>query len=89
MGAPQEWMEPCVYSPRSGSVLLEDQRGSVQHELGGVFRVHRGGHFPVGEKAGDLLGATPAGFPLYDGTGWLAFDEWQIFTNATSAQFSH
>jgi GNAT superfamily N-acetyltransferase len=36
-----------------------------------------------------LLGATPAGFPLYDATGWHTFDEWQIFTNATSAQFSH
>ena len=41
-----------------------------------------------GAEVGLLL-ATPAGFPLYDATGWRTFEEWRIFTNATSAQFSH
>ena len=41
-----------------------------------------------GAKIG-LLGATPAGLPLYEATGWRAVDDWQIFTNSPSAQFSH
>ncbi len=36
-----------------------------------------------------LLGATPAGQPLYEATGWQHVEQWSIFTNATSAQFSH
>jgi GNAT superfamily N-acetyltransferase len=36
-----------------------------------------------------LLGATPAGLPLYSATGWATVEEWHIFTNATSAQFAH
>jgi hypothetical protein len=36
-----------------------------------------------------LLGATPAGEPLYAATGWQHVERWTIFTNATSAQFSH
>lgn len=36
-----------------------------------------------------MLGATPAGLPLYEATGWRTVEEWQVFTNATSAQFSH
>ncbi|GAB2454783.1 hypothetical protein GCM10027062_39050 [Nocardioides hungaricus] len=36
-----------------------------------------------------LLGATPAGEPLYEATGWRHVERWRIFTNATSAQFSH
>jgi GNAT superfamily N-acetyltransferase len=36
-----------------------------------------------------LLGATPAGLPLYESTGWVTFEEWQINVNATSAQFEH
>ena len=35
-----------------------------------------------------LLGATPAGRPLYEATGWTALENWPIFTNATSAQFA-
>jgi len=34
-----------------------------------------------------LLGATPAGKPLYDATGWTTLEDWQIFTNSESAQF--
>jgi hypothetical protein len=34
-----------------------------------------------------LLGATPAGKPLYDATGWTTLEDWQIFTNRESAQF--
>lgn len=40
-----------------------------------------------GAKTG-LLGATPAGLPLYEATGWQHVEDWQCFTNATSAQFS-
>jgi GNAT superfamily N-acetyltransferase len=35
-----------------------------------------------------LLGATPAGLPLYAATGWQVVEEWEIYLNATSAQFS-
>jgi GNAT superfamily N-acetyltransferase len=34
-----------------------------------------------------LLGATPAGKPLYDATGWTTIEDWQIYTNTESAQF--
>ena len=34
-----------------------------------------------------LLGATPAGRPLYDATGWKTLEDWQIYTNGDSAQF--
>ena len=34
-----------------------------------------------------LLGATPAGKPLYDATGWTTLEDWQIYTNSESAQF--
>lgn len=36
-----------------------------------------------------LLGATPDGQPLYENTGWRTFETWQVFTNASSVQFSH
>lgn len=36
-----------------------------------------------------LLGATPAGLPLYEATGWRTVEQWRVFTNAASAQFSH
>jgi GNAT superfamily N-acetyltransferase len=36
-----------------------------------------------------LLGATPAGLPLYEATGWTVVEDWQLHTNAVSAQFSH
>jgi GNAT superfamily N-acetyltransferase len=35
-----------------------------------------------------LLGATPAGKPLYDATGWSTLEDWRIYTNAASAQFT-
>lgn len=35
-----------------------------------------------------LLGATPAGEPLYRATGWTVIDNWDIHLNASSAQFS-
>jgi GNAT superfamily N-acetyltransferase len=35
-----------------------------------------------------LLAATPAGLPLYEANGWQHVEDWQIFTNAVSAQFS-
>jgi len=35
-----------------------------------------------------LLGATPAGKPLYDATGWTTLEDWQLYVNAESVQFS-
>lgn len=35
-----------------------------------------------------LLGATPVGKPLYDATGWSTLEEWRLFVNATSVQFT-
>ena len=34
-----------------------------------------------------LLGATPAGKPLYDRTGWSTLESWRMFASAPSAQF--
>lgn len=36
-----------------------------------------------------LLGATPAGQPLYEATGWQTLEEWELFLNAESTQFAH
>jgi GNAT superfamily N-acetyltransferase len=36
-----------------------------------------------------LLGATPAGRPLYEATGWHTLEDWELFVNAESAQFPH
>jgi GNAT superfamily N-acetyltransferase len=36
-----------------------------------------------------LLGATPAGKPLYDATGWTTLEEWKLLLSPESAQFSH
>lgn len=36
-----------------------------------------------------LLGATPAGKPLYDSTGWTTLESWRLFASVDSAQFSH
>lgn len=35
-----------------------------------------------------LLGATPAGFPLYSSTGWTTYETWELYVNAPSAQFA-
>jgi len=42
----------------------------------------------AGASAG-LLGATPAGRPLYEATGWRTLEEWELFVNAESTQFPH
>lgn len=34
-----------------------------------------------------MLGATEAGYPLYDATGWTTAEEWQIYLNGASEQF--
>jgi hypothetical protein len=36
-----------------------------------------------------LLGATPAGKPLYDATGWQTLEDWRLHVNAQSMQFSN
>ncbi|MGA2803588.1 MAG: hypothetical protein ABSF89_04240 [Acidimicrobiales bacterium] len=33
-----------------------------------------------------LLGATPAGKPLYEATGWATLEQWQLFLNTGPAQ---
>lgn len=33
-----------------------------------------------------LLGATPAGRPLYEATGWATLEQWQLFLNTGPAQ---
>ena len=35
-----------------------------------------------------LLGATPAGEPLYDATGWTTLEHWQLFLSSEPARFS-
>lgn len=35
-----------------------------------------------------VLGATPAGRPLYLATGWRDVEEWDVFCNAESLHFS-
>ena len=35
-----------------------------------------------------LLMATAAGKLLYDATGWTTLEEWQVYANSGSAQFS-
>jgi GNAT superfamily N-acetyltransferase len=40
-----------------------------------------------GAKIG-LLAAMAPGLPLYEATGWAVVDDWQIFANLPSAQFS-
>jgi GNAT superfamily N-acetyltransferase len=34
-----------------------------------------------------LLGASPAGKPLYEATGWSTLENWETYTNGASAQF--
>jgi hypothetical protein len=34
-----------------------------------------------------LLGATPAGKPLYDATEWTTLEEWNLYTNGATANF--
>jgi GNAT superfamily N-acetyltransferase len=34
-----------------------------------------------------LLGATPAGEPLYQSTGWQSLEQWAVLVNSASAQF--
>jgi GNAT superfamily N-acetyltransferase len=46
-------------------------------------------HYAAEGARTGLLGATPAGLPLYEATGWQHVEPWMIFTNAVSAQFAH
>ncbi len=53
------------------------RRGYARSLLAHVLSEARGRGAAVG-----LLGATPAGKPLYDATGWTTLESWQVFTNA-------
>jgi GNAT superfamily N-acetyltransferase len=35
-----------------------------------------------------VLGATPAGYPLYEATGWLTYETFELFVGGESEQFS-
>jgi GNAT superfamily N-acetyltransferase len=59
------------------------RRGHGRALLGHVLNAARQDGMTVG-----LLGATPAGKPLYDATGWRTLEEWRLFVNAASAQFA-
>lgn len=59
------------------------RRGYARALLGDVLLRAQTDRVRVG-----LLGATPAGKPLYDSTGWATLESWRIFTNANSAQFA-
>jgi len=59
------------------------RRGYGRALLGAVLHAARLDGATVG-----LLGATPAGFPLYQATGWRTLEEWRLFVNATSVQFA-
>lgn len=58
------------------------RRGYGRALLGGVLRWAAQDGATVG-----LLGATPAGEPLYRSTGWRVIDDWEIHLNAPSTQF--
>jgi hypothetical protein len=59
------------------------RRGHGRALLGHVMDAARQDGVTVG-----LLGATAAGKPLYDATGWRTLEEWRLFVNATSVQFA-
>lgn len=58
------------------------RRGHGRALLGHVLNAARQDGMIVG-----LLGATPAGKPLYEATGWRTVEEWRLFVNAASVQF--
>jgi len=59
------------------------RRGYARALLGDVLLRAQTDEVRVG-----LLGATPAGKPLYESTGWTTLESWKILTNAGSAQFT-
>ena len=59
------------------------RRGYARALLAHVLEVAVGQGATLG-----LLGATPAGKPLYDATGWSTLEEWRLHVNAASVQFS-
>lgn len=58
------------------------RRGYARALLGHVLHAARQDGLRTG-----LLGATPAGKPLYDATGWRTLEEWRLFVNADTVQF--
>ena len=59
------------------------RRGHGRALLAHVLHAARQDGMSVG-----LLGATPAGKPLYDATGWRMVEEWRLFVNEASVQFA-
>jgi GNAT superfamily N-acetyltransferase len=66
-----------------GTPARHGRRGYGRALLGHVLSdaAHRG-------AVTGLLGATPAGEPLYASTGWEPLESWRIFAQGESAQFS-
>lgn len=62
-----------------------------QHERKGYGRALLASVLAEAQRDGatlGLLGATPAGFPLYAATGWTTQETWELYVNASSAQFT-
>jgi len=58
------------------------RRGYARALLAHVLHVARAEGAAIG-----LLGATPAGKPLYDATGWRTLEQWRLFVRGESVQF--
>jgi len=59
-----------------------ERRGFGRALLADVLGRGREGGAEIG-----LLGATPAGRPLYEATGWTVLEEWDLYLKGESAQF--
>lgn len=67
-----------------GTPARVGRRGYGRALLGHVLHEAR----TAGARIG-LLGATAAGKPLYESTGWRTVEEWRLIANASSVQFEH
>ena len=72
----------CVWC--MGTPARFARRGHGRALLGDVLLRAKNAGASIG-----LLGATPAGRPLYESSGWQTLEEWDLFVNADSAQFPH
>jgi GNAT superfamily N-acetyltransferase len=72
----------CVWC--MGTPARFARRGHGRALLGDVLLRAKNAGATIG-----LLGATPAGRPLYEATGWQTLEEWELFVNAESTQFPH
>jgi GNAT superfamily N-acetyltransferase len=82
----------CVFAHRvEDSVSIWCMSTPPAHQRRGYGRALLGAALARAAADGatwGMLGATEAGYPLYEATGWSVADQWQIHVNATSEQFS-